>query len=41
MSREAAIQAAKLHALSNVMSRVGSKIAQEIEQGMAKHGVHY
>ncbi len=41
ITRDAAVQAAKLHALSNVMSRVVSKIAQEIEQGMAKHGVHY
>lgn len=37
ISRAAAIQAAKLQALSNVMSTVGRAIAKDIEHGMAMH----
>lgn len=40
VTRDAAIQAAKLQALSNMMSTVGRKIGQEIEQGMSKLGSH-
>lgn len=39
-ARDGAIEAAKLHALSTVMNRIGSKLAQEIEQGMSKLGSH-
>lgn len=41
ITRDAAVQAAKLNALANMMSRVGSKLAQEIEQGMSRNGMHY
>lgn len=41
ITRDAAVQAAKLNALANMMSRVGSKMAQEIEQGMSRNSMHY
>ncbi len=36
ISRQAAVQAAKLQALSSVMSTVGRAIAKDIEHGMAQ-----
>ena len=36
INRAAAMQAAKLHALSNVMSTVGRAIAKDIEHGMSQ-----
>jgi hypothetical protein len=34
INQKAAIEAAKLQAISMIMSRIGSKLAQDIEKGM-------
>jgi len=37
ITQKAAIDAAKLQAISTIISRMGAKLAQDIERGMEMH----